>query len=131
VTHKAFVTAWRDFGEHFLLADKDIVGPPEAWFKVCTGTRWWDDDRMPPEQPVRKPVVQYKVRKKRIQKAAAVPKLPLTRKIMIGREIMGWAESEDHSTFAKHRDREAEFHAKIEQELRDLGEGSDWWLQAA
>ena len=50
-THRAFVTAWRGFGERWLLTDTELVGPDDAGFKVCKSTRYWDDVSLPREQP--------------------------------------------------------------------------------
>jgi hypothetical protein len=125
--HRTFVTAWREYGERWLLTDAKLVGPDDAWFKVCKSTRFWDDASLPPEKPGRQavsaPVKKYKPPKKRApRKAVSVRVLAL-----IGRELTMWADFvEDHSMPAHHRDREAEFHAKMEQELRELQEGNEW-----
>lgn len=48
----------------------------------------------------------------------------------IGKDLIEWAGPEDHAMPARHRDREAEFHERMERELRELEKG-DPWLQAA
>lgn len=63
----------------------------------------------------------------------APPKVPTRVLKQIGRELIGCRETvKDESTFARHRDREAEFRAKMKRELEEYREWlEDRWPQAA
>lgn len=126
--HRSFVTAWREYGEAWLTKDVDLAGPGDAWFKVCKGTRWWDDDRLPPEHPALQRRVKYKPPKRfPAKKPVSVRVLTL-----IGRDLVEWRSwaTKDDSRPARHRDHEAEFHARIERELCELLEGTEWLTAA-
>lgn len=129
--HRAFVTAWREYGERWLTKDVDLVGREDAWFKACSGTRWWDDHRLPPEKPAASRITYKPPKHKRARsKPTRVTMSTLTR---IGKDLVEWSGSRDDSRPARHREREKEFRLRVERELEEYNEwlGKDEWPLAA
>jgi hypothetical protein len=126
--HRAFVAAWREFGEHYLAGDRELVGPEDAWFKLCKNTRWWGDERLPPEQPLAPPPAKkYKAPKRR--KARKPTRVTIRVLTGIGRDLVEWSGLHDDSAPARHREREEEFRLRVERELEEYKEwlGKDEW----
>jgi hypothetical protein len=126
--HRAFVAAWEEFGGHYLAGDSYLVGPEDAWFKLCKSARWWDDNRLPPEQPVAPPPLRRKYKPpKRHRAPTRVTVRVLTG---IGRDLVEWSGLQDNSSPAKHREREKEFRLRMELELEPYKEwlGKEEWL---
>ena len=125
--HRAFVTAWTQFGERYLRGDAPLVGPSDAWFKVCSSTRWWTDERLPTEQPLAPPPrKKYKPPKRKRARPTIVTVRVLTG---IGKDLVEWSGLKDESRPARHREREKEFRLKMERELEEYKEwlGKDEW----
>ena len=123
--HRAFVTAWREYGEAWLTKDVDLYGPEDAWFKVCKGTRFWDDSSLPPERPAAPRVTVKPVKRKRPRMLPA-PRLTMRVLTGIGKDLVGWGAwaTKDDSSPARHREREEEFRLRVERELEEYKE----WL---
>ena len=126
--HRAFVAAWREWGERYLTEDRELVGSAGAWFKICQSRRWWDDDRLPPEQPLAPAPIKYKPPKRK-RKRSAPTRVTVRVLTAIGRDLAEWAGAHDDSAPARHREREKEFRLRMEQELEEYEEwlGKDEW----
>ena len=93
MTHAAFVAAWRSFGERWLFGEGIPTGSRDAYFRISdrNGSRWWDDDRFPPE--IEEPRPRTKLAKRIVQASPRMfPAIP-------GRfaELVGWPwEQSEH-----------------------------------